>query len=291
MNSVIATVRGPLDPVDLGAVNYHEHAFQVSPLLLGDELDDEARSTQEFELLRGSGFDGVVDATPFGLGRHPRALQRLARQTGLHIIATTGMHREAHYVEGHPARSYSVEALATMFSRDLSEGMPERDSPDSALTDIRAGVLKAGIGYWSISSFERRVLDAVAISHTASDAPVMIHLESGSATHELLDLLELQGVPAGRVALAHMDRNPDPGLHSSLAERGAFLGYDGMARTKVHPESVLIDLTASVVNSGHSDRICCGDVARRSRYVAYGGMPDSLISENDTCRVYGCDRT
>jgi len=102
----------------------------------------------------------------------------------------------------------------------------------------------------------------------------MVHLEHGSAAHEVLDLLAAEGCPEDRVALAHVDRNPDPGLHRELAARGAYLGYDGAARHQRWPDSVLIDCLAAVVESGGGDRVLLGgDVARRSRYVAYGGMP------------------
>lgn len=41
---MIRTVLGDIDATELGATNYHEHLFQVSPLLPGDELDDEDAS-------------------------------------------------------------------------------------------------------------------------------------------------------------------------------------------------------------------------------------------------------
>jgi predicted metal-dependent phosphotriesterase family hydrolase len=139
---------------------------------------------------------------------------------------------------------------------------------------VCAGLLKAGTGYWSISRFERSVLDAVAQVSAETGAPVMVHLEHGSAAHEVLDILAGQGCPERRVALAHVDRNPDPGLHVELASRGALLGYDGAARHQRWPDSVLIDCLARVVEGGGGDQLLLGgDVARRSRYVAYGGMP------------------
>ncbi len=64
----VRTVLGDVDAASLGRVNYHEHLFQVSPLLPGDELDDEAASSAEAGLLKASGFESMVDATPFGLG-------------------------------------------------------------------------------------------------------------------------------------------------------------------------------------------------------------------------------
>lgn len=62
----------------------------------------------------------------------------------------------------------------------------------------------------------------------------------------MLETLESAGVPANRVVLAHLDRNPDPGLHAELAATGAYLGYDGAARAKYWPDSVLLNCLTEV---------------------------------------------
>ena len=283
---MIRTVLGDIDPALLGPTNYHEHLFQVTPLLPGDELDDEDASGREAGLLQASGFAAMVDATPFGLGRDPEALARISSATGLHVVATTGRHREAHYASDHPTRSWDADRLAALFIADVEEGVPVSDAAhvsrdragESARTPdgspVRAGMLKAGIDYWRISPFERTTLDALAAAHRTTSAPVMVHLEFCTAAHEVLDLLEGAGVASDRVVLAHADRDPDAGLHASLVERGAYLGYDGFARPRTRSDAELLALTERVVDLVGTDRILLGgDVARRTRYIAYGGMP------------------
>jgi predicted metal-dependent phosphotriesterase family hydrolase len=286
----VRTVLGDVQPASLGRVNYHEHLFQVSPLLPGDELDDEASSAAEARLLLGSGFEAMVDATPIGLGRRPEAVARIARAAGLGIVATTGVHREAHYPAGHWLRDVGVPGRRELFLADLLHGMPESDNPPAGSgrdsggaaspwasadgTPVRAGLLKAGVGYWSISAFERQTLDAVGSAAAETGAPVMVHLEFCTAAHEVLDLLAGVGLPERRVVLAHADRDPDPGLHLDLIGRGAWLGYDGMARARTRSDAELLTLTEAVVSGGGGERILLGgDVARRTRYAAYGGMP------------------
>ncbi len=278
---MVRTVLGDIDPGDLGRTDYHEHLFQVSPLLVGDELDDEERSGAEAKSLYEAGMQSMVDATPMGLGRNPCGLARISELTGLRVVATTGLHREAHYGADHWVRELTEQQLVDRFVSELTVGQPINDGPSPGETarapsgaTVRAGLLKAGISYWSWTAFERRTLAAVATAHVATGAPVMVHLEHGSAAHEVLDVLAGDGVPPSSVVLAHMDRNPDAGLLIELASRGAYLGCDGMARHRDWPDSALIDLLVRLVESGMQRRLVLGgDVARAGRYLAYGGMP------------------
>lgn len=273
----VRTVLGDVAPEGLGVVDYHDHLFQTTPLLPGDELDDEDRSREEAGALVEAGVGCLVEATPIGLGRVPSAVARISRDLGLHVVHTTGVHRESHYPDRPDFTAMSAEQLADAFRAELINGlMDDRDArDDEPVRDHgRAGLVKIGIGYWSLTSFERRALEAAGAVSTEFDAPVMVHLEHGSAAHEVLTMLAEVGCPEDRVALAHIDRNPDPGLHLELAARGAYLGYDGCARHKSWPDSVLIDCLQKVFAGGGEDRtLLGGDVARRSRYESYGGMP------------------
>src|SRR5699024_845368 len=197
----VRTIRGDLVPKDLGPTNAHEHVFQVSALLPGDEIDDPDRSAAEVALLRDSGFAAMIDATPIGVGRRPLELRQISGVTGVQIIATTGIHRDAHYGAGHPLQALDADERAALMLRDVTEGMPADDAdlfgpaaPDPARTTVRAGMLKVGIEYWAITASQRTTIEAIAQVHEATDAPVMVHLEYCTAAHEVLDLLASLGV-------------------------------------------------------------------------------------------------
>jgi len=277
----IRTVLGDVPAATFGPTDYHEHLFQVSPLLPADELTDERLSSIEASSLRTSGIASMVEATPTGLGRNPAALARISAAVDLNVVATTGAHRQAHYGEEHWLFTLDVEALCRRFGDEVAIGIPTSDQVANAPiaqtptgNAVRAGIIKAGIGYWSISAFEQRVLEAVARAALETGAPVMVHLEYGSAAFEVVEILGTQGLAPDRIVLAHIDRNPDPGLHAELAAMGCYLGYDGMARAREWPDSVLIACLVAAAKSGAAERIVLGgDVARATRYVAYGGMP------------------
>jgi phosphotriesterase-related protein len=279
--AAVRTVLGDIAAGDLGRTDYHEHLFQVTPLLPCDELDDEPRSGAEAAMFRESGFSAMVEATPTALGRNAAGIARISAATGLHVVATSGAHREAHYGPGHWLLELKEAQLGARFTRDVEVGIPRIDEPDSgdlALAPsgmpVRAGMLKAGIGYWSVTTFERRVLAGVAEAHDRTGAPVMVHLEHGSAAIEVLGILFSDGVAPDAVALAHIDRNPDPGLHAELAAAGAYLGYDCFARPRTWPDQMILDTLMTTAALGATHRVLLGaDVARRTRFVAHGGLP------------------
>lgn len=267
------TVLGDISPEALGRTDIHEHLLMASPLLPGDELTSVAAASEEAATFRAAGMDALVELTPLGLGRAPEGLARIARETGLHIIAATGLHQQDHYSDGHPILAMTDDGLADRLVRDLTEGCAEPHAPRSPIP-VRAGVLKAGTGYWRISATERRFLDVVARAQRRTGAAIVCHLERGTAGPEVLEILTSLGVPPERVAFAHLDRNPDPGLHAEIAATGAHVCYDGPGRAKDWPDSVLIDCLAHVVDAGYAARLLVGaDVARRSRFRAHGGFP------------------
>lgn len=272
----VVTVSGPLEVGRLGVVDAHDHLFMRTPAQAGQELDDLNRAVAEVNAARASGLGAIVEMTPIGLGRRPDLLRETADRSGVAIIAATGYHRDVHYPEGHWVLEASVETLAERIVADLEVGMHPADWLDASLPPdpARAGAIKAGGSYHHVSSRERRRLEAAAIAVKRTGAAVLVHTEIGTAAHEIVDILEGAGATTDRIALAHLDRNPDPELHAEVAARGVTLEYDTIGRTKYHPDSVVLDLIESVVGAGHLERIVLGlDLGSRDYFRAYGGGP------------------
>ena len=72
------------------------------------------------------------------------------------------------------------------------------------------------------------------------------------------------------VSFGHMDRNPDTYYHLKIADTGAFLCFDGIAKVKYNPESVRIGCILELAKRGYQKQILVsGDTARRSYYRSY----------------------
>jgi len=272
----VVTVTGPRALDTLGVVDAHDHLLVDSPASPGEGFTDPARSILEVLEGKATGIGTIVEMTPIGLGRDPAGLRAIAAATDVAVIGATGYHRDTHYPTGHWVHEATVEVLADRVIADLRDGMHPFDwnDPGLPLDAARAGAIKGGASYHRITRSERRRLEAIAGASAATGAAILVHTEVGTAAHEVIELLEAAGARPDRIALAHLDRNPDWELHAEVAARGVTLEYDTIGRTKYHPDSVLLDLIEKVAAAGHLDRLVLGlDLGSREYLRAYEGGP------------------
>ncbi len=256
---IVRTVLGDIAPADLGPCDAHEHLFLDTPAQPGEEFLDRDKATDEARTLVQAGARSLVDWTPLGLGRDLDGLAHVARETGLHIVAATGLHRDAHYAADDPFRSASIDELSGRFVEELAD---------------RCGVIKAGASYHHLTPFEEKAFEAVAAAHALTGAPVCVHTQHGTMGLALVERLASLGVQPTSVILAHVDRNPDAVEHAETASTGATLQLDGPGRAKYWPDSTILQLIVDLAERGHAERLLLGgDVGRRGMLRAYGGGP------------------
>jgi phosphotriesterase-related protein len=272
----VQTVLGLLPATDLGVTDSHDHLALNSPALAGQDFDDAEKAGEEVREAMEDGLQSIVEVTPIGLGRDPALMRRVSSETGAHIIAATGFHRDAHYPAGHWVYDADEDTLRDRMVTDLTRGMHPSDWNDQAspLDEARAGVIKMGASYQRVSKQERRRLEAACQAALQTGAAILCHTEVGTAGDEIIDVCAAAGLPTNRLILAHTDRNPDPEVHVDLCARGVYLEYDTPGRIKYKPDSELLRLVSEVVGPGYGDRILLGlDLGRRDYFRAYDGGP------------------
>jgi predicted metal-dependent phosphotriesterase family hydrolase len=256
---IVRTVLGDVDPAELGPCDAHEHLFLDTPAQPGEEFLDREKAVAEARTLAAAGAASLVDWTPIGLGRDLDGLAHVSRETGLHVVAATGVHRDAHYTADDPLRGEPADRLAERFVADLR---------------ARCGIIKTGASYHHVTPFEDKGFAAAAAAHEETGAPVCVHTQHGTMGLALVERLRSLGVPPASVILAHVDRNPDAAEHAETATTGATLQLDGPGRTKYWPDSTILRLIDDLAGAGHAARLLLGgDTGRRTMFRAYGGGP------------------
>ena len=282
MTPFIRTVTGDISPEQLGVTQPHEHIMilpgascRVNAALLLDSPDCAVRELADFQAAGGA---SVVDAQPMGVERSPRDLLEISLKTGVQIIATTGFHRACFYPDDHFLFSESAEQLVERIVREITVGMFDfsADKP----TTVKAGLVKWTSEYHYVPPVMQKAAEAAAMAHHQTGVPILTHTELGTCGLEQIALAEKFGIKPSAMILCHIDRNPDKFLHKEIAQTGAWLVYDGVARAKHWPDSVIIDLILEMVDAGFGDRIMLAmDSATRTiwRHYGYGPGLDYLL--------------
>lgn len=269
MEKRVRTIKGDVDPAELGFTYTHEHLVCFPPpIVMREDADFELprvdKAVEELQILYEAGGRCLVEGTAIDYGRDVKAMIEIARQSPVHIVFTTGFNKGRFHPDW--VIQSSVEQLRDMMIREIEDGVDG--------TGARPGVLKAGAWYNVITPQEEKVIRAVAQAHAATGVPIWIHTEAGTMALEQLDLLEEEGVDPQRVAIGHCDRNADLWLHLQIAKRGAFVGYDGPSKIKYYPDSVRVELIKGMLDAGFGSRLLIsGDMGRRSYLTSYGGGP------------------
>ncbi|MGV9900412.1 phosphotriesterase family protein, partial [Streptomyces tendae] len=224
---------------------------------------DASAARAELAAFRERGGGAVVQWTPYGLGRRAADLPALSRDTGVHVVAATGLHQDVHYDEDMLAALRG--RAAEVFVAELTRGI--------GTSGVRAGLIKVAGGFHALDAHARWTMTAAAEAHHTTGAPIAVHLELGTGALDVLELLcgEL-AVPSHRVILGHLNRSPDPVTHRQAAGSGCWLAFDGPSRGNHATDWRMPDAVRDLAEAGFGDRLLLGgDTTTASARSVDGG--------------------
>ncbi|NPV70555.1 MAG: phosphotriesterase-related protein [Firmicutes bacterium] len=265
----IQTILGDIKPGEMGVTYSHEHLMTRPPnnVINGDVdllVDDPSKPRQELAIFKAAGGETVVEMTPRHYGRNLPVMVEASRTTGVHVIACSGWLKGAYFPR--ETEELSKTQLADIVIREVTEGMDG--------TRIKAGVVKAGTMYNTMSATEEKVLRAVAIAAKETGALASTHTEKGTMGVEQVEVMVSEGLDPSRIAIGHIDQNIDPYIHLKIVRMGAYVLYDGFSKIKYGPDAERVSLLRMLREKGYGKQILIScDMGRRSYWKSYGGGP------------------
>ena len=250
--STVQTVQGPIAEEELGVVLAHEHVrFRDETVAAEwpDRYDAEAEldaALVAVEAAKSRGVQTLVDPTAMFGGRDVRFMKRVADQTGVHIIACTGIYSYdylPHYFENR-----DIDVMAEHFVADLQSGVQG--------TDIRAAFLKCAADAPGVTEHVEKIHRAVARASVQTGAPIMAHSMPALATGpRQVEIFEQEGVDLGRVQIAHCGDTDDVGYIEQLIDRGVYVGLDRYGLEMFLPIDKRNATAAELLRRGHAERL------------------------------------
>lgn len=271
MLAEIQSVSGPVRVGDLGVVMPHEHTFiDLLREYRGEGLiNDPELVRDELVRYREAGGTTIVDCTSRGLHPEPLLNRLVAAQSGVTLIMGTGFYRRP-YIDEEWLMATPLDDIAALLVEDLTVGIDG--------TGVRAGVIGEIGCDRQLTPAEERSFRAAARAHHATGATITTHAARWPVGLAQLDVLESEGVPAGRVIVGHCDMVPDRAYQRALAERGAWVQFDTLQAGPDYFLERTVGAIHALVDAGFADRILLSqDVCLVSHLEAAGGSGYGFI--------------
>ncbi len=259
----IRAVLGDLPADQLGVCDSHTHVILESDRFPEFHHDSVTKAVEELVRFKSDGGGAMIDAMPGGCGRNGEKLAEVSRQTGVHLVASTGMHLAKYYDSSDWRMTCSEEALVNVWMVEIQQGMDR--------TIYRAGVIKIASGNDCLSDHEKKIFRVAAEVHRRTGAPILTHTEQGMAGVEQVEFLRVCGVNLKKVLLSHLDRNPDSAYHREILSSGVGLEYDSGFRWK--EGNATADLVLKLSEEFPNQLMLGTDAGRPTYWKSYGGSP------------------
>lgn len=195
----------------------HEHICCFSEYLfkmVGKEyLDKEklaSKSIAELKRLKDAyGMNLFIDCTPVNIGRDIELLKKISKESGVHIVCSTGFY----YTDEPVLYNMSEETLAEYIVADAKE--------------TNAGIIKAAVENETISSFNEKLLKATALAHQKLGLPVVLHTNANNKNGlTAVEILLRNGVRPECITVGHLSDTEDIDYITKFAELGCYIGLD-----------------------------------------------------------------
>lgn len=274
---MVRTVISDIDEKNLGLTYVHDHLIvrkaEYNSLPARILLDDVVKTLEEVRRFKKFGGQTIVDVQPFGAGRDIEALKYISEESGVKIVASTGVHKLDFYRENFWSLKAEVDEITEVFIDEIVNGAYAFDEKDpfKKRTNIKAGIIKIATDNNGLTDYYQKIFKAAAKAHRQTGVSIITHTELSTFGTEQAAFLIDNGVEPDSIIISHMDKRLNIENIIKLAKIGVFLEFDCIARYKYHSDNEEILLIKRMVEEGFVDRIVMGMDSTRERFLSYGG--------------------
>lgn len=235
-------------------------------------LDVFNETLKEYRKLYKNGVRNIVDVTVYGMGRNIPFVQKIAEQSGINIICSTGFYQEEFY----PVQVFreTREQLAERMIREITEGIKG--------TSVNAEIIgEIGTSYNKWTETEKKVFEAVVIAHNETKKPITTHTSIGTLGHEQVDFFKKHQVDLNRVVIGHVDLTGDADYILKMLKEGVYVEFDTIGKESYMPDRTRAEMLKKIQDAGYIDHVFLSmDITRKSHLEYKGGPGYNFLLES-----------
>ena len=266
---IIRTILRDVAPTEIdGPILIHEH-LSFGGTSWGVErpsmkwYEDVDLIASEVAACRASGVRCIVDMGTSDLGRKIGDLRTIATKSGMHIVASGGLHAKEDYPPGTLGKS--ADEIAEDFFR-------------LATAERWGAIGEMGTGTGApMDPGERKALLAAAKLQRRTGLPIVTHVSSGCARCALdqVDLFESAGVSLDRVVIGHLnDIKQEPtAAPMAIAKRGAYVAFDHSGKPDDPRADEYVKTILTLLDAGLAERVLLSSDFASAKYLRRNGGP------------------
>ncbi|HEV2944986.1 MAG TPA: hypothetical protein VGX26_07735 [Solirubrobacteraceae bacterium] len=248
----VHTVQGPVEAQELGLTLVHEHVrfrdeavAEQWPGRYDEQLELDA-ALLAVNAAKDRGVRTIVDPTAMFGGRDVNFMKRVAQETGVQIVACTGIYSYDYLP--HYFQSRDIDVMADHFVEDIETGIQG--------TGIKAAFLKCAADAAGVTEQVEKIHRACARASLQTGAPIMAHSMPAAGTGpRQAAIFEEEGVDMAKVQIAHCGDTEDIAYIEGLIERGVYAGLDRYGLEMYLPIDKRNATAAELLRRGHSERL------------------------------------
>jgi phosphotriesterase-related protein len=258
-----------------GITYMHEHTtIDLSEVKNTEDcqLDVFNETVKEYKKLYSKGVRNIVDVTVFGMGRNIPFVQKVAEESGINIIYSTGFYQDEFY----PIQVFreTREQLAERMIKEITEGIKG--------TEVKADIIgEIGTSYKKWTETEKKVFEAVVIAHEATKKPITTHTSIGTLGHEQVEFFKNQNVDLSRVVIGHVDLTGDADYILKMLRDGVYVEFDTVGKESYMPDQTRAEILKKIQDEGYIDQVFLSmDITRKSHLEYKGGLGYNFLLDS-----------
>ncbi len=222
------TVRGPIDPANMGNTLTHEHVLVD---LIGAKLASPDRWNRDeviekvlpyLDEVKALGFLTFIDCTPKYLGRDVELLEKLSSASRLQIITNTGYYggSDNKFLPDH-AFTETAEALSNRWIYEWRFGIEK--------TGIKPGFIKISVNPASLTDISKKLVRAAGLTHLKSGLIIASHTGPAIPAFEQIEILKKEKIDPSAFIWVHAQNEKEKTAYVEAVKMNAWVSLDGVS--------------------------------------------------------------